>query len=67
MQQNSPHILAWDLSNEWLCFFWGDAMQGARRFKALSDTVRAYDPTRWTLANAEGDFLGCSTTTASTT
>ena len=58
IQQNSPHIIAWDISNEWLCFFWGDAMQGARRFKALSDTVRAYDPTRWTLANAEGDFLG---------
>jgi hypothetical protein len=57
-QQNSPHILAWDLSNEWLCFFWGDAMQGARRFKALSDAVRAYDPTRWTLANAEGDLHG---------
>jgi len=57
-QQNSPHILAWDISNEWLCFFWGDPMQGARRFKALSDAVRAYDPTRWTLANAEGDLHG---------
>jgi len=54
IQQNSPHILAWDISNEWLCFFWGDALQGARRFKALSDAVRASDPTRWTLANAEG-------------
>lgn len=57
-QQNNPHILAWDISNEWLCFFWGDAMQGAGRFKALSDAVRAYDPTRWTLANAEGDLHG---------
>jgi tetratricopeptide (TPR) repeat protein len=58
LRQNSPHILAWDLSNEWLCFFWGDPMQGARRFKALSDAVRAYDPTRWTLANAERDLNG---------
>jgi hypothetical protein len=58
LQQNSPHILAWDLSNEWLCFFNGDPLQGARRFKALSDAVRAYDPTRWTLANAEGDLCG---------
>ena len=58
VKQNSPHIIAWDISNEWLCFFWGDAMRGARRFKALSDAVRAYDPTRWTLANAEGDLHG---------
>ncbi len=58
MQQNSPHILAWDISNEWLCFFWGDPMHGARRFKRLSGVVRLYDPTRWTLANAEGDLHG---------
>jgi hypothetical protein len=61
IQQNSPHILAWDISNEWLCFLdcsVNDPMAGPLRFKHLSDIVRAYDPTRWTLANAEGDFKG---------
>ena len=57
-KQNSPHIIAWDYSNEWLCFFYGDAALGARRFKDLSDHIRAYDPSRWTLANAEGDLNG---------
>ncbi len=55
---NRPSVMAWDLSNEWLCFLWHDHMRGAQRFKHLSDVVRAADPTRWTFANAEGDLHG---------
>ncbi len=58
VKQNSPHLIAWDISNEWLCFLSGDGMKGAKRFKALSDAIRTYDPTRWTLANGEGDLHG---------
>jgi hypothetical protein len=61
VKQNSPHLIAWDLSNEWLSLLQysvNDIMQGARRFKHLSDVVRAYDPTRWTLGNGDGDFNG---------
>jgi hypothetical protein len=55
---NRPSIQTWDLSNEWLCYLWNDQALGARRFKHLSDVVRAADPTRWTHANAEGDLHG---------
>jgi hypothetical protein len=55
---NRPSVIAWDLSNEWLCFLWHDHMRGAQRFKHLSDVVRGVDPTRWTFANAEGDLYG---------
>jgi hypothetical protein len=58
---NHPSVVAWDLSNEWLCFtdtYGADPMFPGRRFKDFSDHVRAYDPTRWTLGNGEGDFMG---------
>jgi hypothetical protein len=58
---NHPSIIAWDLSNEWLCFmdaYAPDPLLPGKRFKGVSDYVRAYDPTRWTLGNAEGDFMG---------
>lgn len=59
---NQPCIVSWDLSNEWLCFLWysppDDPMFGPKRFKTLSDAIRAYDPTRWTTANGEGDWHG---------
>lgn len=58
---NHPSIVAWDLSNEWLCFldyYSPDPMLGPKRFKNVSDHVRNYDPTRWTTFNAEGDLSG---------
>jgi hypothetical protein len=35
-------------------------MLGPKRFKTLSDHIKAYDPTRWTTANAESDWSGLS-------
>jgi len=58
---NHPSIVAWDLSNEWLDNtdkYGPDPMLPGKRFKNFSDHIRAYDPTRWTLGNAEGDFMG---------
>jgi hypothetical protein len=60
-KQNHPSIIAWDLSNEWLGFLGyggGDPMLGAKRFKKLSDTLKAQDPTRWTFFNGDGDLQG---------
>ena len=58
---NHPSVVAWDISNEWLCYmdhYAPDPTLPGKRFKDVSDFVRAYDPTRWTLGNAEGDFMG---------
>jgi hypothetical protein len=59
--QNHPSILAWDLSNEWLCYLFytsSDMMLGAKRMMTLTDTIRKQDPTRWTLYNSDGDLRG---------
>jgi hypothetical protein len=59
--QNHPSILAWDLSNEWLCYLFytsSDTMLGAKRMMTLTDTIRKQDPTRWTLYNSDGDLRG---------
>ena len=59
--QNHPCILAWDLSNEWYCFLGysnGENIVGARRLMGLTDVLRAYDPTRWTFYNGDGDLDG---------
>jgi hypothetical protein len=58
---NHPSIIAWDISNEWLCFtdhYAPDPMLPGKRFKDVSDHLRNFDPSRWTLGNAEGDFMG---------
>ena len=58
---NHPSVVGWDISNEWLAYMGSyapDPMLPGKRFKDVSDFVRAYDPTRWTLGNAEGDFMG---------
>jgi beta-galactosidase len=59
--QNHPCIVAWDLSNEWLCFLRytsSDMMLGARRMRTLTDTILQQDPSRWTLYNGDGDLEG---------
>jgi hypothetical protein len=59
--QNHPCIVAWDLSNEWLCFLdysGGDPLLGARRLKGLSDAIQKHDPTRWTFFNGDEDLHG---------
>jgi hypothetical protein len=56
-----PCIIAWDLSNEWLCFLiygGADVMAGARRLKAFADAVQAFDPSRWTFFDGDGDLRG---------
>jgi hypothetical protein len=53
---NNTATIAWDLSNEY--YWYGGSPQLAQRMKKLSDTVRAADPTRWTLANGDGDIGG---------
>ncbi|MBT3287282.1 MAG: hypothetical protein HN380_08040, partial [Victivallales bacterium] len=60
-KQNHPCILAWDLSNEWYCFLGysnGENIVGARRLMGLTDVLRAYDPTRWTFYDGDGDLEG---------
>ncbi|MBT3374496.1 MAG: hypothetical protein HN742_36030 [Lentisphaerae bacterium] len=60
-KQNHPCILAWDLSNEWYCFLGysnGENIVGARRLMGLTDVLRAYDPTRWTFYDGDGDLDG---------
>lgn len=59
--QNHPSILAWDLSNEWLCFrdySGGDPKLGARRLRSLREALWQYDPTRWTFYNGDEDLAG---------
>ena len=59
--QNHPCILAWDLSNEWLCFLeysGGNRELGARRLRGLSEALWQYDPTRWTFYNGDEDLAG---------
>jgi len=58
---NHPSVVAWDISNEWLAYMGSyapDPKLPGKRFKDVSDFIRAYDPSRWTLGNAEGDFHG---------
>jgi hypothetical protein len=58
---NHPCILAWDLSNEWLCFLdygGGDPMKAARRFKTLDDALKRLDSSRWTFFNGDEDLHG---------
>lgn len=60
-QANHPCIIAWDLSNEWLSFLdygGGDPMKGAKRFKALDDALKEFDPSRWTFFNGDEDLHG---------
>ena len=58
---NHPCLIAWDLSNEWLSFCsygGGDPLFGARRFKAVADSLMAYDPSRWIIFDGDGDLNG---------
>ena len=58
---NHPCILAWDLSNEWLCFLdygGGSGDLGARRLRGLSEALWKLDPTRWTFYNGDEDLNG---------
>ena len=62
---NHPCIIAWDLSNEWLCFLGysgGDGELGARQMKSMSDVLAELDPTRWTLYDGDGDLFGLHNT-----
>ena len=59
--QNHPSIIAWDLSNEWLWYYdyaSPDGLTAARRFQALSDTLIAQDPSRWSLFDGDADLRG---------
>lgn len=58
---NHPCIIAWDLSNEWLSFLdygGGDPLKAARRFKTLDDSLKAFDPSRWSFFNGDEDLHG---------
>lgn len=59
--QNHPSIIAWDLSNEWLCFLdysGGDPLLGAKRLRSLTEVLLQQDPTRWTFYNGDEDLHG---------
>jgi len=63
--QNHPSILAWDLSNEWLCFLGysgTDPLLGAKRLKSVDDVLVRQDPTRWTFYNGDEDLHGLHNT-----
>ena len=56
--QNHPSIIAWDLSNEWLCFLdysGGSGELGAKQLRSLTDVLLKQDPTRWTFYNGDED------------